>query len=133
MQRMWIGRSAQPLRYSCLLRSPPRHRALIKHSATWSAPYSKMILSAQVKATNISPQYVNERIRHSVIAAGEDPAHVDATYRPYVQTGASPEADWTSDAVFAEGEAGLKTAATMSLALPRPIRVLVLYGSLRER
>lgn len=47
---------------------------------------------------------------------------------------ASPgQADWTKDVVEAPGEAGLLAVKSLAEALPRKIKVLVLFGSLRER
>ena len=41
--------------------------------------------------------------------------------------------DWTRDAIETEGQAGFSAVKSLVNALPRKVRVLVLYGSLRER
>lgn len=43
------------------------------------------------------------------------------------------QADWTKDVVEGPGEAGLLAVKRLAEALPRKIKVLVLFGSLRER
>ena len=41
--------------------------------------------------------------------------------------------DWTRDVIETEGGAGFSAVKALVNALPRKVRVLVLYGSLRER
>lgn len=144
-----LSRSSRPLslRVSSSTRAAtqPQQRPIDLHFAARSmttttplaAPSSSLSNGAASSPPSFTADSVAARLARSVREAGEDPAAVDASHRPFLLTstgdGAETEEDWTQSVVFAADGAGLGRAAALVLQRARPIRVLVLYGSLRER